>query len=495
MSIRRKFLAVGIFISLILAGYALFVWYPKVEQYSLKRAETHAYDKMAIATNFLVPLLINKDSVEINESLRAIVYGKEDWVSLQLYDASDQIISQVSTPVARDQSDLVTLEQDLDFAGKSLGKLKLTVDLQPSILALRSQLYQFAAVFSVMILASLAVTFYFVDNFISGPASRLVEAAANVAKGDYQSPLPKTGKDELGRLTHAFDDMRKELEQKTHEIERINESLESEIHERTTQLRQEIEERKQAFQNMERAREDAFAANLTKSEFLAHMSHELRSPLNAVIGFADAMKHEVFGKIQPPQYEEYIQNIFDSGQHLLELINDILDLSAVESGKLQLEETEINIQEAYEAVLVMMRPRAENKRLIVLNNVPEQLPAVRADERRLKQIFINLLTNAIKFTAKGGKIELTALAREDGSLAISLTDTGLGMNEQEVAIAMTEFGQVRNTSSQSHEGTGLGLPLSLALVKEHDGGLEIESEPGTGTTVTIWFPANRVISL
>jgi len=277
-------------------------------------------------------------------------------------------------------------------------------------------------------------------------------------------------------------------------LQDVRDNLDKEIQERTHQLRQEIEERKQIELELGLAKERAEVANMTKSQFLANMSHELRSPLNAIIGFSDAINSELFGPLGDPKYEEYIHNIRESGYHLLELINDILDLSVVEAGKLELSRDSVDINKAIDTMANMIRTQASDKQLRLTFSVDENIPLLLADERRVKQILINLATNALKFTPEGGEITTTAGTDHVGCVFVKISDTGIGMTEQEIETALSSFGQVRGASTQSHEGTGLGLPLTKSLMAAHGGDLEITSIPGKGTTATIRFPKDLNIS-
>ena len=234
-------------------------------------------------------------------------------------------------------------------------------------------------------------------------------------------------------------------------------------------------------------------ANRSKTELLANMSHELRTPLNAIIGFSDTMRQQTFGPLANPKYMEYAHDINSSGIHLLELVNDILDVSAIEIGKLNLNEEVLNIVDVLNASIRLLAPRIQEGNIRLTTDFPAPEVKLFADERRIKQIALNLLSNAAKFTEEGGQITVGLSREEDGSLAITFADTGIGMNAQEVAIAMTKFGQVDGGLARKHQGTGLGLPLTQKLVEAHNGRLIISSAKGVGTQVTINFPHERVM--
>ena len=241
---------------------------------------------------------------------------------------------------------------------------------------------------------------------------------------------------------------------------------------------------------IERDRSDA--ANRTKSEFLANMSHELRSPLNAIIGFSETMRMKVFGELGDPKYSEYTEDIHASGSHLLELIDDILDLSVIEAGAVVLDESYIDVAKLVRAMIAMVRPRVERAGVKMSVNLPDAQLGLRGDNRRLKQVLINLLTNAVKFTPERGRIKVTVLGDKDAGLLIAIQDSGIGIAPEDREKVMSPFGQVTTSTGGKSEGVGLGLPICKRLLELHDGTLELNSAPGAGTTMTMRFPPERV---
>ena len=235
------------------------------------------------------------------------------------------------------------------------------------------------------------------------------------------------------------------------------------------------------------AKDAAEAANRAKSEFLANMSHELRTPLNAIIGFSTIMRNGTFGQLSE-KYAEYASMVCDSGTHLLAIINDILDLAKAESYKLELREEDIDIARVIALSSTIVREMADKAGVNYDVTIAEVLPHVRADSAKLRQILINLLGNAVKFTPSGGKVSLSAAATADGGLQFRIADTGIGIPQDKIAVAMSPFGQVDSGLSRRYDGTGLGLPLTKRLVELHGGTFELTSESGKGTIVTVRLP-------
>ncbi len=244
---------------------------------------------------------------------------------------------------------------------------------------------------------------------------------------------------------------------------------------------------------LEMAREEAEKASQVKSEFLSNMSHELRTPLNAIIGFSQIIREQTFGPVGSGQYRDYANDIYESGLHLLELINEVLDYSKIEAGAAKLLEDDVDVEAVAGAVTRMLADRAGNRGVALEIDAADGLPLLRADSLKVRQILINLLTNAIKFTNEGGSVTISLWAKSDSGFVLQVTDTGIGIALEDIPKALDMFGQVDSSLSRHHEGTGLGLPLTKSLAEMHGGSFDLQSKPGVGTTVTLRFPAERIV--
>ena len=238
--------------------------------------------------------------------------------------------------------------------------------------------------------------------------------------------------------------------------------------------------------------DEAREASRAKSAFLANMSHELRTPLNAIIGFSEIMKDQHLGPMQNPRYLSYVGDIHASGRHLLSIINDVLDLAKIEAGKMSLDAAaEFDVTASVTAALAMMAGLSEKYGVQVIVDLRQEGARLVAVERMVRQIVINLVGNAIKFTPEGGKVHIEGGVAADGGYRLLVRDSGVGMNELEIANALVPFGQNATHMSAKHDGTGLGLPLAKAMMELHGGMLAIGSHPGQGTIVTLSFPPDR----
>ncbi len=240
------------------------------------------------------------------------------------------------------------------------------------------------------------------------------------------------------------------------------------------------------FRELEGKSAELEAASRHKSEFLANMSHELRTPLNAIIGFSEVLSERMFGELNPKQ-AEYMQDIHASGRHLLSLINDILDLSKIEAGRMELELARFSLPAALENALTLVRERAERHGLTIGLTVDPRVGELAGDERKIKQILLNLLSNAVKFTPEGGRVAVAAVPA-DGFVEVSVTDTGIGIAPEDQEVIFEEFRQAGGDYARKREGTGLGLALARRFVELHGGRIWVKSEVGKGSTFTFTIP-------
>jgi signal transduction histidine kinase len=309
------------------------------------------------------------------------------------------------------------------------------------------------------------------------------EKLGRLSRGQIQNVLlQKVG--ELNDINGQLEARCRELDATRHELVSARDDLEQRVEERTAALRVAVDE-------LRAAKERAELADRTKSEFLANMSHELRTPLNAILGFAEVLRDAIMGPLDT-RYRSYAADIHGSGQHLLDVINDILDLSKIEVGRLELREDSVALRDIADACRRVIEAKAATAGVALVFTVADDLPLIDADTTRLKQVLLNLLSNAIKFTPSGGCVTISAWAEASG-LVIAVADTGIGMRAQDIPIALEPFRQIDAVLNRRYEGTGLGLPLAKRLIELHGGTIEIDSAPGRGTTVRVRLPALRII--
>jgi signal transduction histidine kinase len=339
------------------------------------------------------------------------------------------------------------------FPGKFL--VTAGIDKSASLAAINQSTIRAAALIMAGLVLALLAAWVGGDHFLRRPLRVLLQAATRWRGGDWsvRAALPDRSS-EIGRLGQAFDAMADALSNRERELNR--------------------------------SKNDAESASRAKTNFLANMSHELRTPLNAVIGFSEMLKDGYAGSLSTKQ-REYIDDIYGSGRHLLELVGDILDMSTIEAGKLEMHPVLVPVRRAIEGSVNLIQARATASALALIIEVPDNLPLLFVDHVRFRQILLNLLSNSVKFTPRGGSVTVAASAAGE-EIAISVADTGIGMRPEDIPQALQPFRQVENPFSRQNDGVGLGLPLAKTLTELHGGRLEIVSALRRGTVVTLHFP-------
>lgn len=320
-------------------------------------------------------------------------------------------------------------------------------------------------------------TAHLLDNALFRPLQQLREYSQHIAEGDFDQHMPLAQEDEIGEFTTALHEMSQALRVRDRRIAAQNQAL-----------AEEVNNRKVAQEKLQKLNGELVQSSRYKDQFLATMSHELRTPLNAILGMSEALIVPVYGDLNDQQ-RKAILHVRDSGQHLLSLIDDILDLSKIAAGRSPLELAEIEVESVAEASLRLIRPIAKAKRIALLSHIDKRIHHMLADERRLKQILVNLLNNAVKFTPDGGTVSLDVKSnRSEEIIDFIVTDTGIGIPANSLDQLFEPFAQIDGSLARQHGGAGLGLTLVHRLVDMHDGSIRVESETGRGSQFRISLP-------
>jgi signal transduction histidine kinase len=412
-------------------------------------------------------------------------------------------LSSLASGLEADLGLLIELRGEIDFLLDENIQLLTAESLRLSNeeLALSSRLALGSlGIVVVVVAAGVLIVFAGFARFVLAPLRELAAYSVAIGGGRHGAEPPELRNDEIGALGATLVEMNRSLYAFRRQITAANEGLESTVEARTRdiadanrRLGEELALRKRAETDARDAAIEASAANRAKTAFLANMSHELRTPLKAVIGFAEVVKQELHGPLGHPAYRTYVEEIHSSGTHLLRLINDILDLSRIELGKLKLREDTLDLETLIADCRSLVAWRAEENGVALTTEVETGAPKFRGDETRIKQIVINLLDNSIKFTPAGGRVALRARTTSVGEPQVEIADTGVGIAPENLPTALSRFGQVDNGLDRKHQGAGLGLPLAKMLTEAHGGRFDIASEPSVGTTVTLTFPLARAV--
>ncbi|HVF12003.1 MAG TPA: HAMP domain-containing sensor histidine kinase, partial [Actinomycetota bacterium] len=433
------------------------------------------------------PLLLTSTSVRNGESVvgalsvgtlaRTLAGRPSQETSAELYTLAGERISGVGERLDLKPEQLRGQDRSLDLQGRAVAvgvlkargsdvlKIAISQRTQGTFDELRRSAFRVALLGLAAIVAVVALGIA-LARAITSPLERVASTARGIAGGDLSQRANVRSGDEIGTLGEAFNAMADRLQTSYEELERR-------VAERTRDL--------------EVANEELARGAQVKSEFLANMSHELRTPLNAILGYSEVLSDPFFGPLKPGESRKQAKAIHQSGLHLLDLINDLLDLAKIEAGKLILHVEDVPVRQTVKEMLNLMQPLAAAKSLRLRSRMPRAPDFIRADEKRFRQILLNLLSNAIKFTPEGGSVTVEA-EETDGELVLSVVDTGVGIAPEEQAKIFDQFHQVDGSYSRGQEGTGLGLALTRQLVELHGGTISVVSEIDKGSRFTFTVP-------
>ena len=478
-------------ISVLLTTFAISI----IGVYSLRASIVNELNVSASIVGDRNTAALNFDNYDLAESNLSVFSVKQPIVQACLYDHTSLLGEVIDKKVAQyvnrkypdavcpadltprtviDQNKIQLLKPVLGNSEEKIGYMYVESTLEQ----VEDYIEKQTTIALIVSMAALVVSYLLavsLQNTISRPILSLSDTARQVSLDkDYSVRAPSMGdiekeyNNELVILTKSFNEMLTEIGARDQQLKAQNVIL-------------------------EKAKDAAESANRAKSHFLANISHELRTPLNAIIGFSSILMNQLFGPLGDQKYWEYAKDINESGAHLLDIINDILDLSKAEAGKLALAYEEVHIGKSINKCITILSERAEKSKIAITTDVPKTLPPLIADRLRFIQILLNILSNAVKFSAEGSIVHVTARVQEiegeAGNIVFTIQDTGIGMSKEDIEKAFQSFGQVDSGLNRKYEGTGLGLPLTKKLMELHYGTIRIDSEPGKGTLVTLTFPA------
>jgi len=479
MGIRAKLGLPAVLAFITFAGMLHFIW---VKGYIGEVRELRLqYDQRLLesVSPGLVRTLLANDLASLATTLdRTLEINKPDWKVLRLLNSEGRSLYPIGDAVSKPGKHLLMIDHKLMWEGRQVGVLQLSIDLKSQLDEISRSITQLE-IFALLIFGVVSVMAVIWQNrLIRSPLLKLQRAADNLAKGNFNVELPKVSKDEVGHLTQAFESMRDQLK-------RAQESLEIRVKKRTHDLIL--------------AKEEADSANKSKSEFIARMSHELRTPLNAVLGFGQLLQMDDDNLNDEQRIA--IEHIMIGGRHLLQLINEVLDIARVDAGEMELTIETAPLNDVMDTALLLIRPLALNQGVTL--NMPSLTPecCVRADLQRLVQVLVNLFSNAVKYNRKGGEVTVDcAVVMRDNSgsrkrmLHITVTDTGVGIREEDYDKVFEPF-QRFTLQAENIEGTGVGLSITKKMVELMGGYIGFESQYNKGSTFWVELPFDETCTV
>lgn len=453
MLLRTKVFLAITGIGLALSAFFFYVWIPRADANAREVLERHAQSKLSITAEVLIPLLIQNQYANIYESMDALLATNSDWVSVELHDGTGSLIYPLTPPSISTGDEHLTVVHDIKIRGSLLGSLTLTSDLSKPLRTFREQNFRLFQLFVIGLFVGLAAIMVLLDLFVRRPAKNLSYAAEQLSKGDYTVSLPTPTKDEIGKLTSSFKEMRDAIQD--------NEA------------------------SLRTAKEQADKANMAKSEFLSSMSHELRTPLNAILGFAQVLELNPDPPLNVKQ-KAATGHIIRGGQHLLDLINDVLNLAQIESGRIDLSIERVETHAVIDECISMVKTLTHTPG-VSIDADGFTGSVIQADRVRFKQVLFNLMSNAVKYNREGGKVSVASAVTDDGMQRISISDTGHGIPADKQDELFQPFSRL-GAENSSIEGTGIGLTITQRLLETMGGRIGFKSTEGVGSTFWVDFP-------
>jgi signal transduction histidine kinase len=440
------------------AGFDYY-WLPTFLQKNLARYTTEQQQKVHLLINGLVESGLRDDLANIYATLSLVLQEHNDWLSLTLRDADQNMIFPLDEPSLFDKNSLITIQHEYKHSGSTLFYVELVTDPQQVFQEQEDLITELRWLFFSLLFVALTGGILLENRLVCQPIRELARAAKRISNKDFTAQLPTARHDEVGQLINSFALMRSDI-----------------------QLYQD---------DLRQTRDEALQATRVKSEFLANMSHELRTPLNAILGYSELIEDDLHAQNRNDHIPD-IKKIQFAGQHLLALISDILDLAKIEAGKMELQVSAFSLKELVQEAIATIEPLAHKNGNTIATQISADIEIVNSDKTKVRQILFNLLSNACKFTSQG-RISLSVKKSQNNStdgFTIEIKDTGIGIPADKLDSLFDAFMQVDSAYNRKYQGTGLGLALSRQLSQLMEGDITVHSELNHGSTFTLTLPIN-----